>query len=78
VFTSPEELTAFAAETRDNQLSTADAAGPSCHQGLWLGPADYVLDGVDTAVEVYLARQAGEVRAVDPSTCAVLVTAPAP
>ena len=78
VFTSPGELTALAAQSRDDQLSTADAAAPPCNEGRWLGPAIYMLDGVNTPVDVYLARRAGQVRAVDPSTCAVLVTAPAP
>jgi hypothetical protein len=78
LLTSPEELTAFAATARD--LSSGDTATtrPPCHQGQWQGSAIYVIDGVDTPVDVYLARRAGEVRAVDPATCAIVVTAPAP
>jgi hypothetical protein len=77
VLTSPEELTAFAAQSGDAQVMAADGTRPPCHRGQWLGPAIYVLDGVDTHVDVFLARRAGEVRAVDPATCAILVTAPA-
>ena len=38
----------------------------------------YVEDGVETPVEVFLVAAAGEVRAVDTATCAVIATAPAP
>jgi hypothetical protein len=78
VFTSPEELTAFAAQPGDAQVMASEGTRPPCHQGQWRGSAIYVIDGVNTPVDVFLARAAGEVRAVDPTTCAVLVTAPAP
>ena len=68
MLTSPEELTAFASsELFESTDRPAAAAGPTCDEvrGQWLGSATYVEDGVETAVEVFLAEPAGEVRAVD-------------
>jgi hypothetical protein len=80
LLTSPDDLTRFAADAtalRGNNVF-ADSSRSCDVGGRWLGPATYVVDGVDTPVEVYLARRAGEVRAVDPATCDVIATAPAP
>ena len=82
VIRSPEELTEFASVAlfATTYAAPADSARPTCDEvrGRWLGPAMYVDDGVETPVEVFLVAAAGEVRAVDAATCAVIATAPAP
>ena len=82
VLTSPEDLTEFASVAlfASEYATPADGPRPTCDevQGRWLGPAVYVEDGVETPVEIFLAAAAGEVRAVDTATCAVVTTAPAP
>jgi hypothetical protein len=82
VLTSPEELTEFASVAlfATDYAPPADVARPTCDEveGQWLGPATYVDDGVETAVEIFLVAAADEVRAVHTATCTVIAIAPAP
>ncbi len=76
--TSPEQLTEFARDTLRSGQTSADMARTSCDEGRWLGSVIYDVDGVATPVEVFLADDDSEVRAVDASTCEVVARAPAP
>jgi hypothetical protein len=82
VLTSPEELTEFASVAlfATDYAPPADVARATCDEveGQWLGPATYVDDGVETAVEIFLVAAADEVRAVHTATCTVIAIAPAP
>jgi len=76
--TSPRQLTRFARDALRSGQTSADVARTSCDEGRWLGSAIYDVDGVATPVEVFLADDDSEVRAVDASTCEVVARAPAP
>jgi len=79
LLTSPDDLTAFAANSlRIGRAVGGEDTGPTCDEGQWLGRATYAVAGVETPVEVFLAEEASEVRAVDPADCTVVATAPAP
>jgi hypothetical protein len=76
--TSPRQLTRFARDVLRSGQTSAEVARTSCDEGRWLGSAIYDVDGVATPVEVFLADDDSEVRAVDASTCEVVARAPAP
>jgi hypothetical protein len=75
---SAEELTQFADDALRSAPTSAEATVPNCDEGRWLGSATYVVDDVATPVEVFLADDDSEVRAVDASTCEVVARAAAP
>jgi hypothetical protein len=78
LMTSPEQLTQFARDALRSGQMNSEVARVPCDEGRWLGSATYDVDGVSTPVEVFLADDGSEVRAVDPSTCDVVARAPAP
>jgi hypothetical protein len=78
VVRSRNDLTALAAERLELGFDLASEPRADCDEGRFLGEAIYLENGVETSVEVFLVRRAGEVRAVEPTTCDVIARAPAP
>lgn len=76
---SPEQLAAFAAELTGAATEPAGDSPQVCGRDV-IGLATYVETGAAPAiaVAVYVDEAAGEVVAVDTSTCAVVLRAPAP
>jgi hypothetical protein len=73
VIRAPRQLTRFAAQERSSLFRT----GP-CEAGTWLGRAVLQTDRGDVVVDVFLSEQGGRVRALDPASCEVLLSAQAP
>jgi hypothetical protein len=78
LLSSPDELAQFADDALRAGATSSDVARTSCDEGRPLGAAIYDVDGVATAVEVFLAEDDSEVLAVDASTCEIVARAPAP
>jgi hypothetical protein len=72
VITSRQQLTQLAA------AGIALFGAPPCDAGTWLGRALLRTDGRDVVVDVFVAKRTGRVRALDPATCEVLLSAAAP
>jgi hypothetical protein len=72
VITSPQELTALATD------ATARFGNPTCDAGTWLGRARLRTGGREVVVDVFLAERGRRVRALNPKSCEVLLSAPAP
>jgi hypothetical protein len=75
---SPDDLAMYADNTLRVGVADDMLSVPTCDEGTWLGSATYLMDGVETAVEVFLAADGDEVLAVDASTCDVVARTPAP
>ncbi len=75
VIRAPRQLTQLAADEQSSLFRTGP--GP-CDAGSWLGRAVLQTDSGDVVVDVFLAERAGRVRALDPESCEVLLSARAP